>query len=93
MLYYTSDLHLGHAYIIRHCNCPFTNADEMDATLIKNWNDKVARNDTVYILGDFLFRAKRFPEECLSELKGKKHLIIGNHEKYWMKKVDLEKGF
>ena len=82
MLYYTSDLHLGHANIIRHCNRPFTNADEMDATLIKNWNNKVARSDTVYIVGDFLFRAKRPAEEYLSELKGKKHLIIGNHDRY-----------
>ena len=26
-------------------------------------------------------------------MKGKKHLIIGNHEKYWIKKVGLEKWF
>ena len=93
MIYYTSDLHLGHSNVIKHCNRPFANADEMDAVLIKNWNDKVSRNDIVYIVGDFLFRAKRPVEEYLCELKGKKHLIIGNHEKYWMRKVDLEKWF
>ena len=26
----------------------------------------------------------------LSELKGKKHLIVGNHDKYWMKKTDMD---
>lgn len=93
MTYYTSDLHLGHANVISHCDRPFADADEMDAALIQNWNAKVHRNDTVYIVGDFLFRAKRPAEEYLSELKGKKHLIIGNHDKYWMKKVNLEKWF
>ena len=93
MVYYTSDLHLGHANVIRHCSRPFISADEMDAVLIKNWNDKVHANDTVYIVGDFLFRAKRPAEEYLAELKGKKHLIVGNHDKYWMKKVDLSGWF
>ena len=85
---YTSDLHLGHANVIRHCDRPFADADEMDAALINNWNAKVHRNDTVYIVGDFLFRAKRPAEGYLSSLKGKKHLIIGNHDKYWMKKIN-----
>lgn len=93
MIYYTADLHLGHANVIRHCDRPFTSADEMDATLIQNWNAKVHKNDTVYIVGDFLFRAKKPAEDYLAELKGKKHLIIGNHDKYWMKKVDLAKWF
>ena len=93
MIYYTSDLHLGHANVIRHCDRPFTNTDEMDSALVENWNARVHRNDTVYIVGDFLFRAKRPAAEYLSELKGKKHLIIGNHDKYWMKKVDLSAWF
>ena len=93
MIYYTSDLHLGHANVIRHCDRPFADANEMDAALINNWNAKVHRNDTVYIVGDFLFRAKCPAEEYLSVLKGKKHLIIGNHDKYWMKKVDLSVWF
>ena len=93
MIYYTADLHLGHANVIRHCGRPFQDADEMDAALIANWNQRVHRNDTVYIVGDFLFRARRPAGEYLAELKGKKHLIIGNHDKYWMKKVDPGKWF
>lgn len=93
MIYYTADLHLGHANVIRHCSRPFANAYEMDMVLIENWNARVHRNDTVYIVGDFLFRAKQPVEEYLSELKGRKHLIIGNHDKYWMKKVDLSAWF
>lgn len=65
----------------------------MDAVLVKNWNAKVHKNDTVYIVGDFLFRARKPAEDYLAELKGRKHLIIGNHDKYWMKNVDLAKWF
>ena len=80
MIWYTSDLHLGHANVIRHCGRPFADADEMDTALIKNWNARVHRNDTVYIVGDFLFRAKKPAEEYLSALKGKKHLVTLNIE-------------
>ena len=93
MIYYTSDLHLGHENVIRHCSRPFVSADEMDAVLISKWNEKVHPTDTVYIIGDFLFRSKRPAEEYLAILKGKKHLIVGNHDKYWMEKVDLEAWF
>jgi len=93
MIYFTSDLHLGHANIIKHCNRPFQSADEMDDFLISKWNEKVSNNDTVYILGDFIFRSKRPPEDYLSVLKGKKHLVVGNHDKAWMKKVNLEDWF
>ena len=93
LIWYASDLHLGHANVIRHCERPFASADEKDAALVENWNARVHRNDTVYIVGDFLFRAKRPAAEYLSELKGKKHLIIGNHDKYWMKKGDLSAWF
>lgn len=93
MICYTADLHLGHANVIQHCNRPYSSADEMDAALISSWNSKVHRDDTVYIVGDFLFRAKRPAEDYLRELKGRKHLLIGNHDKYWMKKVDLTQWF
>ena len=59
MNYFTSDLHLGHRNIIRLCNRPFATIEEMDETLIRNWNAKVTNGDTVYILGDLLFRNEK----------------------------------
>jgi len=93
MIYYTSDLHLGHGNIIRHCNRPFESAEAMDKALIANWNSRVTPLDTVYIVGDLFFPSKYDHEAVLKKLKGKKYLIIGNHDKNWMKKVDLSKYF
>ena len=93
MIYFTSDLHLGHENIIKHCDRPFQNADEMDEALISNWNACVTNNDTVYILGDLIFRSRKRPEEYLTQLTGKKHLIIGNHDRSWISECDLNRYF
>ena len=55
MIYYTSDLHLGHANIIKLCKRPFSDVDEMNAVLISNWNNRVTNGDTVYISGDLMY--------------------------------------
>ena len=57
MNYYIADTHFGHENIMRHCNRPFTSVDEQDEILIKNWNNTVGKNDTVYIIGDFCFKS------------------------------------
>ena len=48
MIFYTADLHLGHENVIKFCGRPFLNVEEMNETLIKNWNGAVGENDTVY---------------------------------------------
>ena len=94
MVFFTSDLHLGHRNIIRLCNRPFGSIEEMDEIFIENWNRKVtSNNDTVFVLGDLMFRNEKPPEEYLRQLKGKKHLIIGNHDRSWIKKCDLSLWF
>ena len=82
MIYYTADLHLGHENVIRHCGRPFTDAEEMDAALVRNWNNRIHRNDTVYILGDICHHMEvDAVNEIISKLNGKKYLISGNHDK------------
>ena len=41
--YWTSDTHFSHANVIKYCNRPFKNVDEMNATLIENWNKTVGK--------------------------------------------------
>lgn len=70
MIYYTSDLHLGHANIIKLCNRPFADIDEMNRVLISNWNSRVTNGDTIYIMGDLCFRTADV-EDLIKQLKGK----------------------
>ena len=72
IIFYTSDLHFGHSNIVRLCNRPFADVYEMDEALIDRWNQKVTNGDSVYILGDLMFRNEIPPEEYLCRLKGKK---------------------
>ena len=51
-IFFTSDLHFGHANIIKYDSRPFNSISHMDEELIKRWNESVSPNDTVYILGD-----------------------------------------
>ena len=78
--YYISDLHFGHHNIMRFDNRPFKSVEEMDETLIKNWNNKVSKEDTVYILGDFCWSTEDRWIEILKQLNGIKVLIKGNHD-------------
>ena len=63
MNFYIGDPHLGHEAIIRLCNRPFADVDEMDDAIISNWNSRVTNGDTVFILGDMMFRNNREPSE------------------------------
>ena len=93
MTYFTADLHLGHKNIISSCNRPFKSVEEMDKTIIDNWNSRVTENDEVWVLGDFSFRAEKNAEMYLNKLRGIKHLLIGNHDRSWIGKIDLNKFF
>lgn len=79
MIYFTADLHLGHKSVISSCNRPFSSVGEMDEALISNWNARVRGSDTVYILGDLVWKCDD-AAKLISSLKGKKVLILGNHD-------------
>lgn len=79
-LYFTSDLHLGHEGIIKHCNRPFSDKKEMDHAIISNWNSLITDNDLVVIAGDFCLGGLQMWVYYLSHLKGNKILVLGNHD-------------
>ena len=84
MIYYTSDLHIGHFNAIRLCNRPYKTVEDMNDDMIKRWNIKVDPNDDVYILGDMFFKFDDIQQvkDILKKLNGRKHLIKGNHDKF-----------
>ena len=76
----TSDTHFFHANIIKYCNRPFVDIDEMNAELVKRWNSVVGENDVVHHLGDFCFGKKENILEILPKLNGKIDIVLGNHD-------------
>lgn len=78
-IYFTSDSHWGHKNIIDYCNRPFSSVEEMNETLINNWNIAVGKNDVIFHLGDICFGGSSVWESILPRLNGKIHLILGNH--------------
>lgn len=65
MNYYIADMHFGHDNIRRLSNRPFKTIEEMDRTIIDNWNSRVSDNDDVYILGDFLDKMVDYLKKAL----------------------------
>lgn len=88
MIYFTSDLHLGHRGIITMRNRPFADVEEMNQTLIANFNAVVHKDDTVYILGDLAHHMQvEDVNKIIEKLNGRKILIKGNHDKQYDAKL------
>lgn len=82
MIYHTADHHFGHKNIIKYCDRPFTSVDQMNSFMIDEWNKDATDEDIIIHHGDFCFKyTKEETKELLSSLKGKKFLIMGNHDK------------
>ena len=79
-IWFTSDLHFGHQNIIRFCKRPWETIEDMDLSLIQNWNSVVKPDDLVFDLGDFAFATNARWKELLSQLNGHHYLILGNHD-------------
>ena len=91
MIWFTSDLHLGHRAAINMCGRPFETVEEMNETIIRNFNSCVKKNDIVYILGDIAHRTPGVEvNRLINRLNGKKILCKGNHDKKY--DVDLFEG-
>lgn len=79
--FFTSDLHFYHENVIRFCNRPYGSVEHMNQSLISNWNSVVGKLDHVWVLGDISFGKDAETAEVLAQLKGIKHLIVGNHDR------------
>lgn len=82
MVYFTADLHFYHDNIISHTGRPFRSMEQMNNTLVQKWNAKISHQDEIYILGDVTMKGPELALEMLSRLRGKKHLIRGNHDRF-----------
>lgn len=93
MNYFIADLHFGHENILSYDNRPFKDIEEHDAELVKLWNETVDDDDDVYILGDISWYGPDRTLEIFKQLKGKKHLIKGNHDGKLLKDEQIQNLF
>jgi calcineurin-like phosphoesterase family protein len=79
-IFFTSDSHYGHSNILKFCDRPFEDVEEMDRMLIENWNKKVPHDGLVFHLGDFAWGGYEFWKKIRDQLNGDIILIKGNHD-------------
>lgn len=79
MIYFTSDLHLGHDQEFIWGARGFNSVTEMSEKIISRWNSRITKDDDVYILGDLVMGGVE-NVELLKQLNGKIHIIYGNHD-------------
>ena len=83
---YIADCHFYHRRLNTEMDCRgFASVEAMNDHMIAQWNSKVTKKDTVYILGDFSLAGGFQTSGILECLNGKKHLITGNHDDRYLK--------
>ena len=81
---FTTPVECGEPEHFNPCNlCAPGDTAAHDEALVKNWNRVVRPEDVVWILGDVgMGHLERFAGS-LMKLRGRKHLITGNHDDPW----------
>ena len=80
MIFCTSDLHLGHDkdFVVQARG--FATVEEMNAEIIRRWNERVYPDDDVYVLGDLTLGDVEEGIRLITKLNGYLHIIRGNHD-------------
>lgn len=87
--WFISDTHFGHANILTFKDNegkpirPFISVEDMDETMVENWNSLIKPKDRVYHLGDVVMNRRCLA--ILERLNGRKVLIKGNHDIFKLK--------
>jgi len=79
-LFFTADLHLGHANILKpdYADRPWDDVEAMDKGLIEAWNAKVPEEGIVVVAGDLFWDGRR-AQEYLKQLNGRIIYVLGDH--------------
>ena len=91
--FFIADTHFGHENALAFDNRPFKTIEEHDRALTENWNNAVGPEDEVFVLGDISWHNATKTNEILRALNGKKHLIVGNHDKRLLKNREFQSLF
>jgi len=83
MYFFTSDEHVGHAKCIEYSHRPFATVEEMNETIISNFNSVVDVNDITIHAGDFCWYKKESAQALIKRLKGNHIFLKGSHD-HWL---------
>ena len=80
--WFISDTHFNHNSVIGFCDRPFKNIEEMNQTIIDNWNKVVKKEDVCIFVGDiFMYSNMEQMRNILGQMNGdRKILVKGNHD-------------
>jgi len=77
-----SDTHFNHKTMVEEKWRPFKTVEEMNETIIHNWNKKISKDDIVYHLGDVCIgKSVEVEKNIIPRLNGQITFIKGNHDK------------
>lgn len=79
-IYFTSDTHFCHNKDFCYEPRGFKTIEEMNEKIFNNWNSIITDEDDVYHLGDVMLNNDIQGMMYLENLKGKIHIIRGNHD-------------
>ena len=95
MFYFSSDIHFDDLDTLINDNRPFKNTKQFDKYVIKTWNRQVNKDDTIYVVGDFMDCNEKGHDswkksiKYVKKIKANVILIMGNNEdrivKYYFK--------
>ena len=86
MIYLTSDTHFFHKKIFgpggfEETRKDFKSVEEMNDTIVQNWNNKITQHDTVIHAGDVSLHARpKVLFDLLKQLNGNIEIVLGNHD-------------
>lgn len=76
--FFTSDTWFGRPQILQIANrISFSDVDDMNTQLIKNWNKVVKKNDIIFHLGNFAWDPHT-AREVLKKLNGQIYFLVGS---------------
>ena len=80
MIYFTSDLHLGHRAISKYR--PYFDSTEQHDEYWLQKMEQLGKRDILYVLGDFLFPGPHYNEyiKRIRKMKCRIKLVMGNHD-------------
>lgn len=96
MNYFIADLHFGSEEILQRENRPFSDIDVFQRYCYDLWNEVLNKNDTLYIIGDFINYNKDNKLSIdeiddiftsIKRIKANAILIIGNNEERIIKEL------